>query len=396
MSDLKESAKPSIDLAPVLLPPRLAALVYSWLKDEDLPAPWFLELKQIYRHFSNDSWTRYYYKALNVHSNFSISSTALYFLESTPLISMYSRLSGAATQFKIELVNLLVATVGDKFNKIAAEALQFCQDMNAYSFAVYRFVELTPDLEGGSFSGVVGKLFLRVFPEQYAFNSAYALFAFSTPQRRRTGLSTSQHPSQRLHPLVDDPHRRACYTYVYLDFEPKDGFALRKRAPEYSHILGHIVSMSLTRVGNIADVLAHITERPARAFYTAINANKGQLLHEDISHPLISALITLVNIAQVIADATDFYLDKREIANDINRLANANNEAADQRITAYIMESLRLSPVVPGVMRKAKLRVSAAEAKEWLENDVFGLRCLDEADQRRLDGCLLLIRTTQL
>ncbi|ORY87395.1 heme peroxidase, partial [Leucosporidium creatinivorum] len=53
--------------------------------------------------------------------------------------------------------------------------------MNANNFTVYQFEELTPDLEGGSFGGVLGKLFMRVFPEQYAFNSAYALFAFSTP-----------------------------------------------------------------------------------------------------------------------------------------------------------------------------------------------------------------------
>lgn len=91
----------------------------------------------------------------------------------------------------------------------------------------------------------------------------------------------------------------------------------------------------------------------ARAFYTTVNAQKGDLSHEDISNLLISALITSVNIAAgesflplspslpidpsfsllaVAANTTDFYIDNEAVARELNRISVNDEPGADQRI----------------------------------------------------------------
>ncbi|GAA5956098.1 hypothetical protein JCM21900_002592 [Sporobolomyces salmonicolor] len=57
----------------------------------------------------------------------------------------------------------------------------FTTDFNAGNLTSFLYEDLQPDLEGGAFGGVVGKLLMRHFPNFYTYNSTYALFPFATP-----------------------------------------------------------------------------------------------------------------------------------------------------------------------------------------------------------------------
>ncbi|GAA5864064.1 hypothetical protein JCM1840_000691 [Sporobolomyces johnsonii] len=57
----------------------------------------------------------------------------------------------------------------------------FTTDFNAGNLTSFLYEDLQPDLKGGAFGGVLGKLLMRHFPNLYTYNSTYALFPFSTP-----------------------------------------------------------------------------------------------------------------------------------------------------------------------------------------------------------------------
>ncbi|GAA5940886.1 hypothetical protein JCM1841_000416 [Sporobolomyces salmonicolor] len=57
----------------------------------------------------------------------------------------------------------------------------FTTDFNAGNLTSFHYEDLQPDLKGGAFGGVVGKLLMRHFPNFYTYNSTYALFPFATP-----------------------------------------------------------------------------------------------------------------------------------------------------------------------------------------------------------------------
>ncbi|SCV69876.1 BQ2448_1270 [Microbotryum intermedium] len=85
--------------------------------------------------------------------------------------------SGLCPGFTISRAILSDATAlvrGDRY---------FCQDYNSGNLTTWAFEEVTPDAQGGSHGGIIGRFFMRVLPDWYSFNSLYALFPFTTPEQ---------------------------------------------------------------------------------------------------------------------------------------------------------------------------------------------------------------------
>lgn len=64
----------------------------------------------------------------------------------------------------------------------------FTRDFNSAALTNWGFQSVQPNTQGGSYGGMLGPLLMRVFPEYYAYNSAYALYPFSTPDRAKAIL----------------------------------------------------------------------------------------------------------------------------------------------------------------------------------------------------------------
>ncbi|KAK4706087.1 linoleate 10R-lipoxygenase, partial [Phenoliferia sp. Uapishka_3] len=64
----------------------------------------------------------------------------------------------------------------------------FTTEFNPASLTDWGFEDVHPDVTGGSFGGVLGKILMRTLPTSYSFNSIYALFPFSTPETTKAIL----------------------------------------------------------------------------------------------------------------------------------------------------------------------------------------------------------------
>ncbi|GAA5924353.1 hypothetical protein JCM3775_005666 [Rhodotorula graminis] len=64
----------------------------------------------------------------------------------------------------------------------------FTTDYNAGKLTSVRWEDLKPELDNGSFGGVIGKLLMRHFPAYFTYNAIYALFPFSTPHTTKANL----------------------------------------------------------------------------------------------------------------------------------------------------------------------------------------------------------------
>ncbi|KAK4702162.1 linoleate 10R-lipoxygenase, partial [Phenoliferia sp. Uapishka_3] len=65
----------------------------------------------------------------------------------------------------------------------------FTTDYTPASLTKWGFEDVQPDMAGGSFGGVLGKILMRALPTCYSFNSVYALFSMSTPETTRKNLT---------------------------------------------------------------------------------------------------------------------------------------------------------------------------------------------------------------
>ncbi|GAA5854372.1 hypothetical protein JCM9279_001023, partial [Rhodotorula babjevae] len=90
--------------------------------------------------------------------------------------------SGLAPGYSISRAILSDAAAlvrGDRF---------FTTDYNAGNLTSAMWEDLKPELDNGSFGGVIGKLLMRHFPAYFTYNSIYALFPFSTPHQTKANL----------------------------------------------------------------------------------------------------------------------------------------------------------------------------------------------------------------
>ncbi|KAI5480215.1 fatty acid oxygenase PpoA [Pseudohyphozyma bogoriensis] len=91
--------------------------------------------------------------------------------------------SGLAPGYTISraiLSDAVALTRGDRY---------FTTEHNARNYTAWGYEDSTPDKQGGSFGGMIGKLMMRTLPGSYTFNSIYALFPFSTPETTRKILT---------------------------------------------------------------------------------------------------------------------------------------------------------------------------------------------------------------
>ncbi|GAA5906290.1 hypothetical protein JCM8208_003505 [Rhodotorula glutinis] len=90
--------------------------------------------------------------------------------------------SGLAPGYSISRAILSDAAAlvrGDRF---------FTTDYNVGNLTCVMWEDLKPELNDGSFGGVIGKLLMRHFPAYFTYNSIYALFPFSTPHTTKANL----------------------------------------------------------------------------------------------------------------------------------------------------------------------------------------------------------------
>ncbi|KPV77817.1 uncharacterized protein RHOBADRAFT_41815 [Rhodotorula graminis WP1] len=90
--------------------------------------------------------------------------------------------SGLAPGYSISRAILSDAAAlvrGDRF---------FTTDYNAGNLTSAMWEDLKPELDNGSFGGVIGKLLMRHFSAHFTYNSIYALFPFSTPHTTKANL----------------------------------------------------------------------------------------------------------------------------------------------------------------------------------------------------------------
>ncbi|KAH7335533.1 heme peroxidase [Rhizoctonia solani] len=77
------------------------------------------------------------------------------------------------------LADAVALTRGDRF---------LTTDFTPQSLSVWGFQDCQRDINNGAFGGVLSKVLMRGLPENYTFNSVYALFPFMTPKFMKTHL----------------------------------------------------------------------------------------------------------------------------------------------------------------------------------------------------------------
>ncbi|KAL8280760.1 hypothetical protein RQP46_006764 [Phenoliferia psychrophenolica] len=184
-------------------------------------------------------------------------------------------------------------------------------------------------------------------------------------------LKTEHNPHGLLTPQELYSILAVFFTYVFMNFNPEPGFALRKAAVSHAKVISSIIQVRLAQVTGVPakiDGLARwiqdkllgpnsnalVMTKTSYDFYARLLKSTESFEHLNASTQCIMTAST-ANQGEVAAHVINFYLDdkQKEHYTALVRLSKDPSPAADDAIWAYILEAMRLDPQAPGIPRIA-------------------------------------------
>ncbi|KAK4699084.1 hypothetical protein P7C70_g7182, partial [Phenoliferia sp. Uapishka_3] len=189
-------------------------------------------------------------------------------------------------------------------------------------------------------------------------------------------LKTKDNPRGLMTPQELHGMLATFFAYVFQNFDPQPGFALRDEAISHSKLLGTIIRVRMAQVAgtpalidNVAraiqdkllgpDANALVMSKEAHDFYRRLlNSHRP---HDQLNASAQSIMVaSTANQGEVAAHVINFYLrdDMKDHCQHMVHAANSTSPDSDDDLWRHILEAMRLDPQVTGIPRVANFNGS--------------------------------------
>ncbi|KAL8283791.1 hypothetical protein RQP46_005223 [Phenoliferia psychrophenolica] len=165
------------------------------------------------------------------------------------------------------------------------------------------------------------------------------------------------------------------FIFSSMNVVPKVGWKLRETSLESADILTKIIKARLATATGIKHALtdkvtsgtALRDSRDAEEFYSQLTKSTKGISHDQVAGDVLGIMIPIAgNLTQQVSLVVELFL-RPEYAADLAALSNAarlpRDAASDDLIYRYVIEAMRISPIVVGLPRVAKENVNYRDGR---------------------------------
>ncbi|GAA6004340.1 peroxidase/cytochrome P450 family protein [Rhodotorula paludigena] len=206
------------------------------------------------------------------------------------------------------------------------------------------------------------------------------------------------------------------FTYVYLNFDPTTGFALRDKVMKEAEALRGVLLFRLgahkftpdfaadlardvrNAFGGKGGSAGYVVSDRARKTYERLNASKRPI--EELVGACMVAIVRLVTVVPQVTNVVDFYMkprNRKHLDKLVSSCQNNLNAMNDSEIIRSVEEAMRLQPAIAGTARRVTADATLGSGDKTVElkaDTLVWIRLRDvmsdptvfkDADQVRLD-----------